>query len=172
MRRMRRKLLAAALVLGLCLTGCHETAHEDELSEGEYQLWFLNAAGDAESAALGWEYRDLHEGESPTAQFLLDALFAGPASAALVSPFPADTVLRGLHIQDGLASVDLSEAYGGLSGADLTLADACVVLTVCQLEEVWKVYVTVEGEARPFRNQILSPEDFVLTNAVNAAERN
>ena len=60
--------------------------------------------------------------------------------------------------------IDLSEAYGGLSGADLTLADGCIVLTLCQLSEVERVYLTVEGRPRPFRDQLLSAADFLLEN--------
>ena len=60
--------------------------------------------------------------------------------------------------------MDLSEGYNGLSGIDLTLADSCIVLTLTQLEEVDRVYLTVEGEQRPFRDSVLTAADFVLDN--------
>ena len=61
-----------------------------------------------------------------------------------------------------MVTLDLSEAYGGLSGVELTLADACIVLTLCRLEDVEAVYLTVDGRPRPFRDQVLTPADFLL----------
>ncbi len=44
----------------------------------------------------------------------------------------------------------------------MTLADACIVLTLCRLEDVEAVYLTVDGRPRPFRDQVLTPADFLL----------
>ena len=93
-------------------------------------------------------------------------LLSGPESDRLVSPFPPGAALRRWSLDDGVADVDLSEAYEGLSGAELTLADGCIVLTLCQLEEIEAVYLTVEGHPRPFRDQVLTPEDFLLNNVM------
>jgi len=157
-----KRHLVSILVLCLLLSGCHPTASRASESKG-YTLWFSTTQGGAGSPALGQESRTLEEGSQDAAS-LLRALFHGPTDPSLVSPFPAETALQEVTIQEGLVSVDLSEAYGGLSGVDLTLADACVVLTLCQLDGIERVYLTVEGEPRPFRDQILSPKDFVLDN--------
>lgn len=158
---MRR---ATALALALCvlLSGCGGGEGSGEKKPEECTLWFAAAHGSPASAALGSEERALAEGED-----LLELLLRGPQSEELTSPFPNGTALRESHTEDGTAYVDLSEAYGGLSGAELTLADACVVLTLCQLDGVDRVYITVEGEPRHYRDQILSPEDFLLDNTLS-----
>lgn len=159
-----RKAIALALALSLLLVGCAGGGGDGERKPGECTLWFAAAHGSPQSAALGSETRTLPTGES-----LLPLLFQGPQSEELTSPFPAGTALRGSRVEDGTAYVDLSEAYGGLSGAELTLADACVVLTLCQLDGVDRVYITVEGEPRPYRDQVLSPDDFLLDNTLSTA---
>ena len=159
---MRKAIaLALALALSLLLVGCAGGGGDGERKPGEYLLWFAAAHGSPQSAALGSEARTLSAGESP-----LPLLFQGPQSEGLTSPFPDGTALRSSRVEEGTAYVDLSEAYGGLSGAELTLADACVVLTLCQLDGIERVYITVEGEPRPYRDQVLSPEDFLLDNSL------
>lgn len=68
-------------------------------------------------------------------------------------------------------SVDLSEAYSGLAGVELSLADGCIVLTLCQLEGVEEVYITVEGRPRPFRDQVYTREDFMENNLFDPLPR-
>ena len=161
---MRKRLFPALLALLLLCTACTPTP-ADEPNQGAYTLYFVSAENRQDGAALTTEGRDLPPDGSEV-RGLLELLFSGPESAALRSPFPAGTSLRGVSVEEGTAYVDLSEAYGGLSGVDLTLADGCVVLTLCQLEGVEAVYLTVEGRPRPFRDQVLTPADFLLDNTI------
>ena len=159
---MRKRLFPAILALLLLCTAC-TPAPAAEPVEGGYTLYFVTMENRADGAALAAEGRDLDPG-TDEAQGLLELLLSGPTGATLRSPFPAGTALRGVTVEEGVAYVDLSEAYGGLSGVDLTLADGCVVLTLCQLEEVEAVYLTVEGRPRPFRDQVFTPADFLMGN--------
>ena len=161
---MRKRLFWAALALLLLCTACTPTQTE-EPTEGGYILYFVSVENRADGAALATEGRDLPP-EAEEAEGLLTLLLAGPEGSALRSPFPAGTALRGVRVEESTAYVDLSEAYGGLTGVDLTLADGCVVLTLCQLEGVEAVYLTVEGRSRPFRDQVLTPADFLMGNAM------
>lgn len=159
-----KRAAALTLALSLFLAGCAGDREGGEKKPGECLLWFTAAHGSPASAALGSEARTLSTGENP-----LPLLFQGPQSEELTSPFPAGTALRESRVEEGTAYVDLSEAYGGLSGAELTLADACVVLTLCQLDGIERVYITVEGEPRPYRDQVLAPKDFLLDNTLGTA---
>ena len=162
---MKRRLSAACLLLTLLCGACAAGASRlGPPPEGQYSLYFLTTEGREDDAALGWEFRSPPEG-GETVEGLMALLLAGPESDALASPFPQGTAVRTCGVEEGVACVDLSEAYEGLSGAGLTLADGCVVLTLCQLEGVESVYLTVEGHPRPFRDQVFSPADFMLDNA-------
>lgn len=117
----------------------------------------------ADSGYFGREFRPIPEGEEAEAA-LLALLMAGPEEEGSRSPFPAGTRVRAWHREENRVSVDLSEAYSGLAGVELSLADGCIVLTLCQLEGVEEVYITVEGRPRPFRDQVYTKEDFIENN--------
>ena len=75
---------------------------------------------------------------------------------------------RMAEVEEGRLHLDLSEQYGGLSGVDLTVADACLTLTLCQVEGVESVYVTVEGREIPYRRvQQLGPDGLLLTDGTD-----
>lgn len=159
---MRRKLLALGLALLLLCAACVPGTGREGPGEGEAEVWFLSETNGEKGSALASEFRALPQGEEM--EGLLELLFAGPEDMDLRSPFPRGTAAKSWRLEGDLALVDLTEAYGGLSGTDLTLADGCIVLTLCQMEGVERVYLTVEGSPRPFRDQVLSPGDFLLEN--------
>ncbi|WP_251447212.1 GerMN domain-containing protein [Vermiculatibacterium agrestimuris] len=166
---MKKRLAAALLALSLLCAACsHRPGRDEEPPEGQYAFYFITASGRRDDAALDREFREPSSGG--TVEGLMTLLLSGPESDSLASPFPSGTALRGWSISDGVAAVDLSEAYEGLSGAELTLADGCIVLTLCQLEGVEAVYLTVEGHPRPFRDQVLEPSDFLLRNTLQGEE--
>lgn len=166
---MREKLLTLCLALTVLCAGCMPGAAKDGPAEGEAAVWFLAGENGTEGAALTPEFRSLPQ-EKAEGEALLELLLIGPEESGLSSPFPQGTTLKSLHLDGDLALVDLSEAYGGLSGVDLTLADGCITLTLCQLPGVDRVYLTVEGGPRPFRDQVLSPGDFLLENGAGETE--
>ena len=64
--------------------------------------------------------------------------------------------------EEGQLRLDFSEQYGGLSGVELTVANACLTLTLCQLEGVEEVSITVEGEPLPYQTMRTMGADDVL----------
>ncbi|MBQ7465850.1 MAG: GerMN domain-containing protein, partial [Oscillospiraceae bacterium] len=81
------------------------------------------------------------------------------------SPIPAGTRLLGCTMVGGTVWVDFSEAYGQLSGMDLTTADYCVTLTLTQLEGVHVVRITVAGRELAYRDtNLLLAGDVLLTS--------
>lgn len=162
-----RKRLTALLCAGLCLlSACHA---KPEPAGTEYQVWFA-AADPMAGAAVASESRWIPEGTDPV-EGLLAALMSGPLSEDLVSPFPQGTRVRN-SLLSGVRTltVDLEERYEGLSGVDLTVADYCIALTLCQLEKIDGVIVTVEGRAIPYRDhQLLRTGDVLLSGAEGEA---
>lgn len=158
---MRKKLWIWGLMLGLLCTAC--SGESGGRSAGESaEVWFVAVSNGETGTALGKESRSV-TGEAGVEE-LMGFLLSAPESEKLKSPFPRGTVLRGWKLEGDLVQVDLSESYGGLSGVELSLADGCIVLTLCQLPEVERVYLTVEGKARPFRDQVMTAADFLLEN--------
>ena len=161
---MRRKWLVMLLaVLFFCAACAVPAVQTEEPDQGGYTLYFVSNESRADGTVLTAEERELPP-DTERLRGLLELLLSGPETPGLSSPFPAGTTLRGVWVEEGTAYVDFSEAYGGLTGMDLTLADGCVVFTLCQLEGVEAVYLTVEGRPRPFRDQVLTPADFLTGN--------
>lgn len=155
-------MLALACALALLLTACNESARPQP-SEGAAEIWFAVGTGEDGGpladggGAVAPEYRALPDEADPVEERMA-ALLSGPQSAELRSPFPSGVRLRSWRLEEGVLRLDLSEAYGGLSGVDLTIADYCIVLTLCQVEGVEAVDITVEGETVPYRGRKLMRE--------------
>jgi germination protein M len=164
-RKQLARLLPLLLALALLCTACGGGRSARRTTQSQYAVYFLSDTDTAQTGetALGLEYRTLPQGKGGVAG-LMSLLLSGPETMGLRSPFPQGLTLRSWRIEDGLVTLDLSEAYGGLSGVELSLADGCIVLTLCQLESVERVYLTVEGRPRPFRDRVYTPSDFLLDN--------
>ena len=169
---MKKRLVSLLAALALLCAGC--SGSKSPAGQEELSVWFLNPipAGDNSFwGSLGHRDDSLLtprpwdvDADSPTVPALMDRLLAGPGEDnGARSPFPPGTALRGWSVRDGLATVDLSEAYGSLSGVQLSLADSCIVLTLCQLPGVERVYLTVDGRPRPFQDRVLTPDDFLFS---------
>lgn len=164
-----KRLLFLSVLLLFALCACAPAEEET----GEYQVYFVSDQEvRAGGSALESEGRSLPEGADP-AEGLMECLLSGPLSGALRSPIPEGVQqLSAPTIEDGVCRVDLSEGYGSLSGVELTLADYCIALTLCQLPGVDGVTIDVEGEPIPYRaRQVLRPEDAALTGGEDAPIR-
>ena len=95
---------------------------------------------------------------------LIDELLR-PEGETARSPFPAGTSLQQLEVAQGRARLDLSGQYARLSGIDLSLADACVTLTLTQLSGIYAVSITANGRELPYRQtQLLTAADALLSS--------
>lgn len=151
----RRRLILLLACAALALSACSISAQDG----GDIQLWF----SDPERTMGQVLATEAFAGEAAV-EPVMAALLRGPELEVLASPFPAGTRLLGWTAEDGLLTLDLSAAYGELSGIALTLADCCITLTMCQLDGVEQVSVTVNGQPLPQRTrQILTPEDVIFT---------
>ena len=162
MNRIRIAALAGLLLLA---AGC--SAPPEEAEDG-YQVYYSALEDRYAQQALASEPYGSAPPKEPIPD-LVAALLDGPDSPDLTSPFPDGVRLLGWELEDGVLHLDLSEQYGGLSGVNLTVADACLTLTLCQVEGVDAVYVTVEGREIPYRPvQALPPEELFLSDGRDA----
>lgn len=167
MKRYGRQALLLSLLALCVLVSCRMQAQPPEEDPNAIRLYFLNNRSDTGSAIAAEPYTGE---QAATVRILINALLKGPAGEGLSSPFPAGTTLRGWSVEDGLLQLDLSEQYGDLSGIDLTLADYCMALTLCQLEGVERVRITVAGLPLAYRgHDILDPSEAMLDGLVPAS---
>lgn len=159
-----KKSLALATLLALFLSACTPSSQPEGL-----QLYFPTSSY-LEGSALGSESAGI-DPQDATVDTLITALLSGPEDPDLTTPFPKGVALRSWYAEEGILHINLSEPYGGLSGISLTLADYSIALTLCQLDEVSGVSITVENDPIPFRyRQVLTPDDILLTDLLQASE--
>ena len=92
-------------------------------------------------------------------EFQLDGQVADGYQMGLPAIEPATVTVSGsveevsqvARVVAVLTNENLSERYADLTGVDLTVADACLALTLTQLPQVETVYVTAEGSEIPYR---------------------
>lgn len=153
---MKNRLLLLTALLALLLSACTSSD-----GPGDYLLYFPNTSY-LEGSALGTQPMTLPENAVPE-EALIAALLGGPTDSGLKSPFPAGVTLHSWYLKEGVLHINLSEQYGGLSGVRLTLADASIALTLCQLDHVEGVSITVTNDPLPYRyRQILTPQDILI----------
>ncbi|MGN8968519.1 GerMN domain-containing protein [Intestinimonas sp. HCP28S3_D6] len=166
---MRKRILSLLCALLLLLTGC---VRGGEVESGAYEVYFAAPLPDSgtdspvQGPAVQWETRRLPQ-DADVLSALVECLLSGPVSDGLRSPFPDGVYqVSAPTLTDGVCEVDLSERYGGLSGVDLTIADYCIALTLCQVKGVEAVSILVEGEPISYRDhQLLRESDAVLSSA-------
>ena len=154
---MKKRLIAAVLCLALLLALSWGRPVQEE---GEnYDLYF-RVADLAEAPggdALGVEsiFIPAEEASDPAAlaEYLMQALLAGPEDSALMEVTPSETELLSLELDGSRAIVDLSGRYRLLSGVALALADYAITLTLTQLPEIASVNITVRGQQLAYRDR-------------------
>jgi germination protein M len=90
--------------------------------------------------------------------FALDGVLSGAGGR---SPFPAGVTVVESNLRDGVLNIVLSEEADALTGFSLTLARACIVLTLTSLDDgVAGVLISIRGQSS--EPAVLRASDFVL----------
>ena len=100
--------------------------------------------------------------------YLLSEYLEGPKNFSLYNPFPRNTVLRSFTLQDGTAFVQLSASFASLTGLDLTLACACLTLTICEMTDAQQVTIRADDSLLDGNPQItMSPDSLLMMDNSN-----
>lgn len=162
--KLRAAAFCGALALAF-LAACGAGGQAETPPPDSIGVYFAVSEERAGGPAVDCEYHVLSGRKKPVEE-LMGLLLAGPDGLDLTSPFPTGVSLLSWTQEDGRLILDLSEQYGGLSGVDLTVADYCITLTMCQVPGVESVSITVDGEEVAFRHtQQLTAGDVILTGA-------
>lgn len=156
---MRRcNLLALLLATALLLSACAASAEEPSVNP--ITFYYCRAEGNysSDTGALAGEQVDLGRTDV-TVDDILQRYLHGPSDDSLLSPFPAGLACTEQTLDGGVLTLRFNEALAELSGVDLTLACACLTMTLTQIEFVDAVRVASPGTA------LAAQTDVVLTDA-------
>lgn len=132
---MRR--LMASLLCALLLTSC--AARRAEAGGQRVDVYYLAADGGFHGgSAVEKRSYSLPAGANPLAEALRLAA-EEPEEEGLRSAFPTGLSVRSWRLDNGEATVCLSEGYSSLRPVEQTLVRSCLVFTLCSLKEVTSV---------------------------------
>ena len=145
MKRLTAILLLVIIVLNL--SAC-KAEHEPicpvsyhylraPLSDGE----ILHGSADS---VIAPEIRE-GDGYQNDVSHLIEIYLLGPLDRNYRSPFPVGTALKSITVDGAHASVVLSRHFANHNGIDLSLACACLTITVMELTGVESVTISVDG---------------------------
>ena len=170
---MRKSIRLAALALALCLLagcGAAQSGGGDGLRLYHPVALENHPGGDAiASVTVAWDTLPQRD-RTAQAEAVLALLMGGCQEKGFQSPIPAGTSLRSVEVTGSTARVDFSGSYSQLSGMDLTIADYCVTLALTQLEGVYAVRITVNGQELAYRDSnLFFASDVLLTSMDDVA---
>ena len=120
------------------------------------------------NGAFAYELRE-SAGYTDNIPYLLNLYFRGPADATLRNPFPTATSVTELKVYGKYAFLTVSDSFAQLTDMDLTIACACLTLTVAELTQVDTL--CLRTNSTPFGNYdqlLLHVSDFLFTDDTTA----
>ena len=140
-----KKLLCLILSLLFCVNfwGCQEEKPKLEQPVRFYYLTSTPENGiqdkviDAVSVEGAGKLEDIHS--------LLNEYLRGTSEPGFETTFPASTKILKLTVSDSIAAVEMNSAIARLSGIDLTIACACITMTVMELTGASQVRISASN---------------------------
>lgn len=141
---MKKWICLPLCALLLAALFCTSQAQIPQADENAIRVYFVSDSAHS-SSALVWESRVLDPNQDAIQQ-LVTWLLAGPEAVDHEAILPGGVTLISRHLAGTTLTLNFSNEYSDLTGADLTLANAAVVMTLTQLEEVEGVVILSAGE--------------------------
>jgi len=128
--------------MSVSMFGCREKQQIDEPVAFYYrrsELLFEGASG-----VIAAQQRESAGHESDT-EYLLQEYLSGPTDPLFSQTFPTGSRMVSFKITDKEAQITLSDHFADLTGMDLTIACACITLTIIDLTGVENVTLSAQS---------------------------
>lgn len=159
MKRLLCILMTAVLLLPLA--GCIPQKNEIQNPVTFYYRKSDPAYGDDDSI-IASELRDAGSSTGDAAAVIARYL-QGPESPELSRTFPQGVTLVSLRTEDGVAHIVLDDSFSALTGINLTVACACLTMTVCELTGAASARIRTETTLLDENRVItMEPENLLL----------
>lgn len=159
MKRITALLIASVLTLCL-LAGCGDNGESDE-NRPAITVYYLRSPESRLSDGLLIPVSVPVNAGSDRLHAALSAVTAAPESDECVSAFPKDVSINSYSLIDGVLTVNFGSSYEQMPPYAKSMARACLVMTLCGLDEVGFVSVFVDGAPA---EQLLSPEMILFSD--------
>ena len=158
-----KKLAAAllALIMTVCLLSACSDGRESEDSGPTITVYYLRAPEKRLGEGVLVPVPVHISMGSDRLHAALGAVTAEPGSGDCVAAFPQDVTINSYSIKDGVLTVNFNSAYDGMAAYEKSMARACLVMTLCGLDEVNYVSVYVDGAPA---EELLSPDMILFSD--------
>ena len=136
----RLTVLISALLALLLAVGCQSGHSPDE----PVKYYYPNATI-SYGTEEGFLSCELREGKNKLPADSISEYLRGPVDSAFSSPFPNGTALVQYQLTEDTAYLILTDSYATLTGLDLSVANACLSMTVLELTGATNVSIRCES---------------------------
>lgn len=148
-----------ALIAFAFLGACGGNKTEDK--SGYLQVYYAYTEGNRNKGELIGMLDVSLTGDGDALHIALAKLMENPASETMVSAFPENVRIISYEPEDDSIAVNLNQSYRKMSPVEKTIANACLVLTLCRLEDISTVSIYVEDA---LIESELTADDIILPN--------
>lgn len=150
-------LLAAAICIGLCACQTDTVKLQEPVN-----FYYRNA-----EVSYGTSQSLISPLPSESAGYedtvaLLNTYLKGPGSTAYDATFPASTKVLQINYVGSTAYLTMNDSLARYSGIDLTIACACLTLTVIELTGVTTVTISTSNESLDGASSITMTEESLI----------
>jgi len=155
---MKKRWIPAFIAVIMMLQSCGNGRYNGETVRVYY---IRDISGPVSESAVGAVDKPVSK-YADKARVAMVHLLSEPGVGDLESPYPDGVTLESITYDDDYVTVDLSEEYGEMYGAELAAADACAVMTLCGIDGVSAVRFLVKGKPHPLHEkEFLSKNDII-----------
>ncbi len=151
---MNNRVLVAISAVLVFLSGCAQNAgtqQEKYLDTKWVNVYYASAAAGDMSPAIAYEACEIPQGNlTQTVYAIYSQSCNEPVSNSLKSPIPNGAVLKNVTVSEGSVTLDISREYANMSGFARTVADSCLAMSLCELEGINDVIITVNDVSQRF----------------------
>lgn len=159
MRKTAAVILAAVLLLA-AFAGCG--AGRGDLENAQtITVYYLRDSGERITEGLLVPCTIKLDEDSDALHAALSAVTDVPPEAGCVSAFPRDVRINSYSLSEGVLTVNFNTSYRDMEPYERVFAKACLVLTLCGMDEVDYVSVFVEGAPD---EELLSPDVMLFSD--------
>ena len=138
---IHKRLLAAFIIILFMVSGCGTSARYTNIA---FYYSYNEMSFGSDDQAIGYEERIIHA-DSLDYDVIMAEYLEGPQSADLKSPFPKDTEIISIIVDQQIAYIVMSDNFSDLTGIELTLACACISLTTEKITGCAQVQISTEN---------------------------
>ena len=160
-----KRILCLFLVCALCLPllGCKPKSEDIEDPVNFYYRRSVDTItfGKADGVITSEQREAAGHRDDPA--YLINLYLKGPAGTGMNRTFPKGVELVKFSLEGGCAYITVSDFFSTLTGINLTLACACLTLTVCELTGAKQLTVSTSNTLLDGNRTVtMTPEDLLF----------